>query len=95
MSHSMHCEGESLWSVIANYEVIISLLEERLDEYRGNVEATSVTRGVLATMEKFHFIFGITVSEKVFRITDKLSKAVRKISQLWKLRSIHLLQYLD
>ena len=51
--------AESLWSVIANVEVIISVLEEILDQYRGNVEATSVARGALATMEKFHFLFGI------------------------------------
>ena len=55
-------------------------MEEILDEYRGITETTSVSRGILATMEKFYFLFGVSVSEKFFTITDTLSKAVHRKS---------------
>ena len=70
--------AESLRSILVNYEVITALLEEILEEYKGNTEATCSARGVLAMMEKFCFIFGITLGEKLFRITDTLSKALQK-----------------
>ena len=70
--------AESLRSILVNYEVITALLEEILEEYKGNSEATCSARGVLAMMEKFCFIFGITLGEKHFRITDTLSKALQK-----------------
>lgn len=70
--------AESLRSILVNYEVITALLEEILEEYKGNTEATCSARGILAMMEKFCFIFGITLGEKLFRITDTLSKALQK-----------------
>ena len=70
--------AESLRSIISNYEVIQKLMEEILDEYRGVTEATSVARDILATMERFSFLFGVSVSEKFFTITDTLSKAVQR-----------------
>ena len=74
--------AESLRSIISNYEVIQQLMEEILDEYRGVTEATSVARGILATMERFSFFkfFGVFVSERFFTITDTLSKAVLRKS---------------
>ena len=73
-------QAESLSSVIANYEVLQELLEEIIEEYQGITEATSSARGILSTMEKFSFLFGLVVSEHFFRITDKLSKAVQSKS---------------
>ena len=35
---------------------------------------------ILATMGKFSFLFGVSVSEKVFNITDTLSRAMQKKS---------------
>ena len=70
--------AESLHSVIVNYTVILSVLQEILEEYRGNVEVCSQARGILAAMEKFHFLFGVILSEKIFSITDALSRALRK-----------------
>ena len=70
--------AESLRSVIANYSVIIATLQEILEEYRDKSEACSQARGVIAVMEKFHFLFGVIISEKVFTITDNLSKALQK-----------------
>ena len=69
--------AESLRSVIANYEVLQELMEEIIEEYRGITEATSSAKGILSTMEKFSFLFGVVVSQLFFSITDKLSKAVQ------------------
>ena len=64
--------AEFLRSVLTNYTVIMSVLEEIMEEYKGNFEASCQARGVLTTMENFHFLFGVAVSKKVFTITDKL-----------------------
>ena len=72
--------AESLRSVIANYKVLQGLMEQIIEEYRGMTEATSSTKGILSTMEKFSFFFGVVVSEVFFGITDKLSKAVQSKS---------------
>ena len=68
---------ESLRSVILNYSVIHSVLEEIIEKYRGNSEATSQARGIMVTMEKF-FLFGVVIGEKLFSITDILSKALQR-----------------
>ena len=70
--------AESLKSVILNYSVIHAVLEEILEEYKGNSEATCQARGILTIMEKFSFLFGLVVGEKFFSITDTLSKALQK-----------------
>ena len=49
-----------------------------LQEYSGVINATSIARGILATSEHFSFLFGLVVSEKLFTITDTLSKAVQQ-----------------
>ena len=64
---------ESMRSVLNNYAVIQSVLEGIVHEYRGNIEATASAQGVHAVMEKFSFLFGITLAEKVFSLTDRLS----------------------
>lgn len=84
--------AESFQSVITNSNVIITVLEEIMDEYKGNFEACCQARGVLTTMENYYFLFGVTISEKVFPITDKLSKALQIYQQLL-LKILHLLQY--
>ena len=65
--------AESLRSVLINYAVIQSVLEEIVYEYRGNAEATASARGVHAVMEKCSFLFGVTLAEKFFSLTDRLS----------------------
>ena len=62
--------AESLRSVITNYTVIITVLEEITEEYKRNFEACCQARGFLTTMEDFKFLFGVTMSEKLFSITD-------------------------
>ena len=66
--------AESLRSVLNNYAVIQSVLEEIVHEYR---EATASARGVRTVMEKFSFLFGVTLAEKVFSLTDRLSRALQ------------------
>ena len=58
--------AESLRSVIMNYSLIITVLEEIMEEYRGNFEACCQARAILTIMDNFHFLFGIMISEKVF-----------------------------
>ena len=70
--------AESLRSIISNFSVIHSILEEITEEYRGNSEVTSTARGIIATMEKFCFVFALVVGEKVFSLTDILSKAMQR-----------------
>ena len=69
--------AESLRSVLWNYNVIQSVLEDIVEEYRGNSEATAAARGVQAVMERFSFLFGVTLAEKVLSLTDSLSKAIQ------------------
>ena len=69
--------AEYYQSVITSSNVIMTVLEEIMEKYKGNFEACCQARGVLTTMENFHFLFGATISE-AFSITDKLSKALQK-----------------
>ena len=70
--------AESLRSIILNYPLIHLVLEEIIAEYRENSEVTSTTRGIMLTMENFSFLFGLAVGEKIFSMTDTLSKAMQK-----------------
>ena len=72
--------AESLRSLVLNYEVIQSVLDEILVEYSGNMEATAAARGIATVIMKFSFLFGVVVAEKLFSVTDTLSKAVQKKS---------------
>ena len=68
-------QAESLRSVILNYSIIHSVLEEIMKEYR---EATFQARVIMVTMEKFFFLFGVVIREKLFSITYTLSEALQK-----------------
>ena len=46
-------------------------------EYRGNADVTALARGVHAVMAKYSFLFGVMLAEKVFSMTDKLSRALQ------------------
>ena len=58
--------AKSLRSVLLNYKVIQSVLEEIVEQYSGNAEATSQGRGILVIFSKFSFFFGVAVAEKFF-----------------------------
>ena len=70
--------AESLRSIILNYTVIVSFLQEIVEVYKGNFEACCQARGIMLAMEKFHFLFGIIISENIFSVTDTLSEAFQK-----------------
>ena len=55
-------------------------MEDIIEEYQGITEATSSAKGILSTMEKVSFLFGVVVSELLFSIADKLSKTVQSKS---------------
>ena len=67
MPHTMDSQNR-IRSVLLNYDVILSFLEEVVEDYSSNPEASSVAKGILATMGKISFLFGVLVSEKVFSI---------------------------
>ena len=69
----------SLRSILLNYEVIQGVLEEILEVYSGNTEATSTARGILVTSQRFSFFFAVA-AEKFLSVTDTLSKAIQKKS---------------
>ena len=94
LSHTMDCErAESFWSVIINYNVIMTVPEEIMEEYKGNFEACYQTRGILTIMETFQFLFDV-VSEKVFlSLTSLVKHYKRRICWHSLPRNLHLLQY--
>ena len=49
--------AESLRSILLNYEVIQGVLEEILEVYSGNTEATSTARGILVTSQSLFLFF--------------------------------------
>ena len=70
-------------SVIENYHVIISVLVEIIEEYRGTGEIQSkiISRRCSGCHSKIAFLFGIAVAEKLFfSVTDTLSNALQEKS---------------
>ena len=67
--------AEPLQSVLVNYEAIIATLEEIVEEYKGNIEASSSARGLIAAKENFHLLFCITIS---YFLSLTLSKLLQK-----------------
>ena len=72
--------AESLRSLLLNYQVILSVLEEILEEYSGTTESKSITRGIVSIIKKFSFLFGLVTAEKFLSITDTLSRGLQKES---------------
>ena len=72
--------AESLRSFLLNYQVILSVLEEILEEYGGSTESKAITRGIASTIKGFSFFFGLAIAEKFLLITDTLSRALQKVS---------------
>ena len=57
--------AESLRTDLLNYKVKQSVLEDIVEQYSGNAEATSQARGILVIFSKFSFFFGVAVAEKI------------------------------
>ena len=44
-------------------DILQKLMEDIIEEHQGITEATSSAKGILSTVEKFSFLFGVVVSE--------------------------------
>ena len=68
--------GESLQSVINNYSVLQEVWDECL-ESRLQPDIRSRVIGVQAQMQKFNFIFGVILGERILKHADNLSKTLQ------------------
>ena len=65
--------AEALSSILANYQVLVSLWEEAKAVVR-DTEVIARINGVSSCMEKFEFIFGVALGKMILGHTDNLSK---------------------
>lgn len=68
--------AEALSSILANYQVLISLWEEAKTVVR-DTEVIARINGVSSCMEKFAFIFGVVLGRMILGHTDNLSKSLQ------------------
>ena len=84
-------DSESRISVVSDHKLCHNKSAGR------NIGAQRQLRGMLSSQRSVDnngkFLLPILISEKVFSITDKLSKALQKIYQQLLLGVLHLLQY--
>ena len=66
--------AESLASAIANYD--IKLLWETAGHVASDTEMKAAIHGIGSQMQSFKFLFGLVLSEKILRHTDKLSQTL-------------------
>ena len=66
--------AESLASTIANYD--IKLLWETAGHVASDTEMKAAIHGIGSQMQSFKFLFGLVLSEKILRHTDKLSQTL-------------------
>eukprot|EP00731_Ephydatia_muelleri_P003123 Em0001g3123a len=71
--------AEALHSILANYEVVQSLLEESIDCVR-DTEMRSRIQGISACMTTFDFFFGVSLGELLLNHSDNLSRALQASS---------------
>jgi len=64
-------------SILANYNVLLSLWEECLTNNRLDSETRARINGVKVQMQKSSFLVGVIFAEKVLSITDNLSKTLQ------------------
>jgi len=82
--------AECMKRVIDNYESLLQLWEEYLEE-KLDQETKARIVGCKSQMESFYFFFGINLSYKLFAMTDNL----RKTLQLTKMPAIKGKKYAD
>jgi hypothetical protein len=69
--------ADSLGSVIANYAVLQTSLDTFTDMASRDMEMSARVNGIASQMEKFDFLFGVFLGEKVLRLADNLSCALQ------------------
>jgi len=68
--------GDSLESVVANYNSLLQLWEESLESGRFEPDVKARIIGVKTVMQNFRFLYGLKLSETVMKLTDHLSKTL-------------------
>lgn len=68
--------GESLQSLTNNYSVVQEVWDECL-ESRLQPDIRSRVIGVQAQMQKFNFIFGVILGERILKHADNISKTLQ------------------
>ena len=71
---------DSLESVVANYNSLLQLWEESLESGRLEPDVKARIIGVKTVMQNFRFLYGLTLSETVLKLTDNLSKTLQHTS---------------
>ena len=65
--------ADSLASVLSNYAVLQSSLDTFSDMAHRDMKMSAKVNGVAAQLEKFDFLFGVVLGEKLLRLADNLS----------------------
>ena len=73
--------GDSLESILLNYEALLQLWDECLESrVRLDPDIKARIIGVKSVMTEFRFVFGLKVSEVILKMTDNLSRTLQKSS---------------
>lgn len=71
--------GDSLESILLNYQALLELWDECLESSaRLDPDVKARIIGVKTVMTEFRFLIGLKMSETVFKITDNLSRTLQK-----------------
>lgn len=70
--------ADSLASVRMNYAVLQSSLESFSDMASRDMEMSAKVNGIASQLERFDFLFGVMLGEKVLHLTDNLSCTLQK-----------------
>ena len=70
--------ADSLASVVSNYSVLQSSLDTFSDMAARDMEMSARVNGIASQFEKFDFLFGVMLGEKVLRLADNLSRTLQQ-----------------
>ena len=69
-------KAKSFGSTLTNYEALLETLQE-ISSSPGSFEVIAKAGGILSSLENFDVLFGITLGEKFFGLTDSLSSTLQ------------------
>ena len=69
--------ADSLARVRINYAVLQSSLESFLEMASRDMEMSAKVNGIASQLEKFDFLFGVMLGEKVLQLKDNLSRTLQ------------------
>ena len=70
--------ADSLASVVSNYSVLQTSLDTFADMAHRDMEMSARVNGIAAQFDKFDFLFGLMLGEKVLRLADNLSRTLQQ-----------------